>query len=67
VFVKEYAVVPTGTVIAEPISVYVLPSGDDANVRLVTDVGILVTNNVDDDVTLRVRDIYYTIPSSFLP
>ena len=52
---------------AEPIFVYVLPSDDDANVRLVTSVGIFVTNNVDDDVTLRVRDIYYTIPSSFLP
>jgi hypothetical protein len=46
---------------------YVPPSVDTLNVKDVALVAMFVANNVDDDVTLRVRDIYYTIPSSFLP
>ncbi len=61
---NEYAVVPTG-IVCDAKFVYVAPSVELAKVNDVTFDAIFVTNNVVEDVTLKVRDIYYTVPSSF--
>ena len=47
----------------DDICVYVMPSTELAKVNADTIAGILVTNNVVDDVTLKVRDIYYYVCS----
>ena len=61
--------VPVGIVIGDAgtddIVVYVTPSNELSKVNVVALAGIFVTNNVVEDVTLKVRDIYYYLCSSF--